>query len=134
MPIVSTPLSIMFLFIYSQIYWTLNHHLFWMSLIVYLSTISCVPLFEQSAYICCYECLPLLRCRVSTSIVYIHLIAWILFEAVFGVLNFSVVLQNVIFFCKLNVFCLCKIVYAWHMFSLSVFNVFLVFVSASAFL
>jgi hypothetical protein len=37
------------------------------------------------------------------------------FEAVLGVWNFSAALQNVCF-CKLNVVCLCKIVYACHMF------------------
>ena len=75
---------------------------------------------------------------VTPSCFYINIIhtfnTWIQFETVLDVLNFSVVLQNVIFFCKLNVFYLCKIVYAWHMFSLNIFNVILVFVSASAFL
>ena len=47
---------------------------------------------------------------------------WLAFETVLGYWNFIAVLQNV---CRLNVFCLCKIVYACHMF--------FVFVSASAF-
>ena len=40
---------------------------------------------------------------------------WLPFEAVLGVWNFSVMLQ-IVCFNKLNVFCLCKIVYACHMF------------------
>jgi hypothetical protein len=39
----------------------------------------------------------------------------LVFETVLGVWNFSVMLQNVCFD-KLNVLCLCKFVYACHMF------------------
>ena len=42
-------------------------------------------------------------------------LCWLSYETLLGVWNLSAVLQNVCLY-KLNVFCMCKIVYACHMF------------------